>query len=89
MSNLDNLDETLTAELKHTLKLVPQSQRELFVHELAKHLNSNYRSVNEIEKALGEDEPKALVVADKVIKINVIRNDLRTSIRKALRIGGE
>ena len=32
----DELEATLATELKHTLKLVPESQRELFIFELAK-----------------------------------------------------
>jgi hypothetical protein len=46
MSNTTNqpgeaLEAQLTNDLKHTLKLVPQSQRELFVFELARYLASH------------------------------------------------
>lgn len=36
MPNNEDLEVTIATELKHTLKLVPESQRELFVFELAK-----------------------------------------------------
>lgn len=36
MEKLELLEHELSTELRHTLKLVPSSQRELFVSELAK-----------------------------------------------------
>jgi hypothetical protein len=41
-SQSDELENKLTNGLKHTLKLVPQSQRELFVSELARYIQDNY-----------------------------------------------
>jgi hypothetical protein len=41
----DELEEELPIELKHTLKLVPQSQRELFVSELARYIEKRDKRV--------------------------------------------
>lgn len=45
----EQLEAKLSAELKHTLKLVPQSQRELFVFELARwYQNDRANQINAV-----------------------------------------
>lgn len=41
----DELEAELHNDLMHTLKLVPQSQRELFVSELAKYISSRDQQI--------------------------------------------
>lgn len=51
---LEELEAKLTNRLKHTLKLAPESQRELLVFELAKYIWAYYASEEQVTQMVKE-----------------------------------
>lgn len=78
----EELEAQLAKDLGHTLKLVPQSQRELFVFELARYVTE--RDKKRDAYIIGEDENPIRDANGNLQKSQIIRNNnyLRAQQRK-------
>lgn len=87
---VDELEVKLATELKHTLKLVPESQRELFVFELARWYSRERTAaqtelLDKVDKGvIGENEKHPAWCGDSCDDTSHITNQLRTEQRKKL-----
>lgn len=90
-SQQDELEQwLLTAEgVRHTMKLVPQSQRELFALEMAKHLAPLIdRTVAErVLAIIGEDDEEPYDEGSRFWQKIRNRNELRAELRAAVQKG--
>ena len=86
-NTLEALEAKLTIDLKHTLKLMPSSQRDLFIFELAKYIQKHYRSEAQITQMVKDiidsDEKAPTVILKPIIKgRNALREQQRHTARK-------